>query len=240
MTGKTGTLLIVMFCMAVLFCAAGAAPVGAAGGQAVFFGKVSDVEGHAVEGAMVFLYAGGEVRRSAEFISARTDIDGRFRMVLPPGRYLSIARFKKAEGYGPLMQGDKHSGEPTEVKLEADKETEMDFVVADLKDALQTRTKARERALKVSGRIVDEKGAPVAGVYAFAVRNERFSGVPDHVSLWTDQEGRYTLYVPRGRYFLGTASAFPPGQAYSLQGAMNIEGDNAVMDIVRKPREAMK
>ena len=58
----------------------------------VLKGKVSDREGKAVVGAMVFVYDSPYVKRSADFISAATDTDGLFRMVLPPGRDWLVAR----------------------------------------------------------------------------------------------------------------------------------------------------
>jgi hypothetical protein len=64
----------------------------------VFKGTVSDVDGKAVEGAMIYVYNSPEVRRAAEYISAPTGKDGVFRIVMPPGEYWAVARLKKAEG----------------------------------------------------------------------------------------------------------------------------------------------
>ena len=81
-------------------------------GNSVIMGKVSDVDGKAVEGVMVFLYDSPDVKRSANFISARTDKEGRYRMIVPAGRYWLVARSKNIETYGPLMLKDRHSGDP--------------------------------------------------------------------------------------------------------------------------------
>jgi hypothetical protein len=206
-------------------------------GKSVLKGKVSDAEGQAVEGAMVFVYDSPEVRRPADFISGRTDKDGLFRMVLVPGRYWLIARLKKTEGFGPLLPGDKHSGEPVETELAPDSEVNMDFIVADLKDAIKIRTEAREGSVKISGRILDEKGSPVRGAYAIAHRKEKVSGIPDYLSAWADDEGRYTLYIPRGRYYIGGAVAYPPGQNYFMNGELAIDGDKSDADIVVKSHD---
>jgi hypothetical protein len=202
--------------------------------NAVFKGRVLDVEGNAVEEVKVFVYSSPEVRKTADFISASSDKDGLFRMVLPSGRYWAIARLKKTEGFGPLMPGDRHSGEPTEVELASGSEVNMNFVVADLKEAIKAKTKGREGAVRISGRILDEKGAPVSGAYAIANRNEKISGVPDYLSAWVDSDGRYTLYVPPGKYYIGGAIAFPPGQDYFLNGAITVDGDEADLNIVKK------
>ncbi len=212
-------------------------PTASAEGTAVFTGRVSDVDGRAVEGARVFVYGTPEVRRSADFISAPTDKDGRFRMVLPPGRFWSIARWKKGEDYGPLMPGDKHSGEPVEVEISSGREVAMDFTVADLKEAQKKKAREREGAVKISGTIVDENGAPVKGAYAFANRSETVSGIPEYLSAWVDDEGRYTLYLPRGKYYLGGAIAFPPGRSYALRGEMALDGDKSGVTIVLTSRK---
>jgi hypothetical protein len=202
--------------------------------QSVLRGKVSGAEGKAVEGARVFVYRSDDVRKPADFISDVTDKDGLFRMVLPPGKYWSIARLKKTEGYGPLMPGDKHSGEPREIELALGREVEMDFIITDLTEAIRIKTKERVGPVKISGRVIDGKGSPVPGAYAFANRNEKVSGIPDYLSAWVDSEGRYALYVPRGRYYLGGAVAFPPGQDYFMNGEIIVEDDKTDADIIVK------
>jgi hypothetical protein len=204
----------------------------------VLEGRVLDMEGRAVEGAMVFVYDSPSVKGPADFISARTEKDGLFRMVLPPGRYWLVARLKKTEGYGPLMPGDKHSGEPVEVELPPGGEVERDFVVGDLRDAIKIKEKTREGPVKISGRIIDEKGSPVREAYVLANRNEKVTGIPDYVSAWVDHEGRYTLYIPRGRYYMGSAVTFPPGQDHFMNGEMTFDVDKSDVDIVRESRDS--
>jgi hypothetical protein len=206
--------------------------------RTVLKGKVSDAEGQTVEGAMVFVYNSPDVKRPADFISARTAQDGLFRMVLAPGRYWLVARLKKTEGYGPLMPGDKHSGDPAEIELGPGTEAERDFIVADLKDAIKIREKARERPVKISGRIIDENGSPVRRAYVIANRKEKGAGIPDYLSTWVDHEGSYTLYIPRGRYYIGSAVTFPPVQDYFAHGEMTFDGDRSAVDIVRKSDES--
>ncbi len=225
-------LLTALFCIAW----AGLLPVTAAGAaeQSSLEGRVLDTKGMPVEGAMVYLYAGPDVRRTANFISNRTDREGRYRIPLPPGRYWAVARLKKAEGYGPLMPGDKHSGDPVEVELARGGTVRMDFTVADLQEAIRTRSKERERAFRITGRIVDEQGAPQPGAYAMANRSAVLLGIPDYLSLGADEAGRYTLYLPRGNYYLGAATVFPPGRDSVLKGPVSVDGDRADVDIVKK------
>ena len=197
-------------------------------------GRGSDAEGQAVEGAMVFVYDKPDVKKPADFISSPTAKDGLFQLVLPPGKYWLVARLKKAGGFGPLTLGDRHSGEPTEVELLSGGEVTINFIVADIKEAIKIKTSTRERPYKISGRILDEKGTPVSGVYAIAHRDEKLSGMPDYLSAWADSDGRYTLYVPRGTYYIGSAISIPPGQDYFLNERITIEGDKADLNLMRK------
>ena len=200
----------------------------------VFKGNVSDVDGKAVEGAMIYVYNSPEVRRAAEYISAPTGKDGIFRIVMPPGEYWAVARLKKAEGFGPLMPGDKHSGDPEEIALSSDSDTDMDFVVADLKEAIRMKRESRERPFKITGRIIDENGTPVRSVYALVNKNKELVGIPDYLSAWVDSEGRYTLYVPGGKYFIGGAQIFPPGNKYFIYSETTFDADTSDLDIVMK------
>lgn len=207
-------------------------------GGSVLKGSILNVEGKAVEGAGVFVYDSPDVRRPANFISARTAKDGMFRMLLPPGRYWVVARLKKTEGYGPLMPGDKHSGEPGEIELSPDGEVNMDFIVADLREAVKIKTRSREGTVTISGKIIDENGSPVRKAYAIANRNEKISGVPDYLSAWVDDSGHFMLYIPKGKYYIGSAVVFPPAEDYFISGEMTIEGDKPDMDIVRKSHDS--
>jgi hypothetical protein len=195
-------------------------------------GMVTDINGNAVEGAKVFLYNGPDVRRPADFISVQTDKDGKFHIVLPVGKFWAVARLKKGEEYGPLMSGDKHSGEPREVEVVPGPELEMDFTVRDLKDAASLRKGTREGYVKINGKILDKNGLPVPMVYATAHRSEKMEGLPDYLSLWTDADGSYTLYLPPGKYYLGSALTFPPGQDYGPGTAVLIDKDKDDLDIV--------
>ncbi|NJD55157.1 MAG: carboxypeptidase regulatory-like domain-containing protein [Nitrospirae bacterium] len=202
--------------------------------KAVIKGKVADVEGKAVEGAMVFVYASPEVRRSADFISAPTGRDGLFRLSVLPGKYWVVARLKKADGFGPLMPGDKHSGEPKEIEALPGGEVDMQIIVTDLKEAVIMHAKEREGPARLRGRIIDDQGAPVTGVYAIANRNEKLSGIPNYVSAWVDKDGRYTLFIPRGTYYIGSAIIFPPGNDFVIDKKVTVDTGNTDMDILRR------
>jgi hypothetical protein len=152
-------------------------------------------------------------------------------MTLPSGKYLAVARLRKGDKYGPLMIGDKHSGEPVEIEFEADRELEMNFTVADIRDAARLSRKTGEDYIRVSGRIVYLNGKPVRQVYAVANRNSELPDMPDFLSAWTDEEGHYALYLPKGKYFIGYADKFPM-QQYKIYKELALEADKIDFDII--------
>ncbi|MDP3113103.1 MAG: carboxypeptidase-like regulatory domain-containing protein [Thermodesulfovibrionales bacterium] len=180
-------------------------------------GRVINSGGKAVEEAEVFIYESSNTRRQAEYISAKTDKDGAYRIVLPAGKYWAVARLRKSGArYGPLMPGDKHSGDPAEIELST-KGHHMNFTVADIREAAGLgREKIGGDYVKIKGRIIDGSGMPVKSAYVIANKEKEFSFLPDYISSWVDENGYYTLYVPRGNYYLGYAFAFPPGKNYAL------------------------
>jgi hypothetical protein len=80
--------------------------------RALLKGTVFDIKAVPVEGAEIFIYDSTDVRRPADFISAGTGKDGSFQMDLPAGIYWAVARIRSGDQFGPLMPGDKHSGDP--------------------------------------------------------------------------------------------------------------------------------
>jgi hypothetical protein len=171
--------------------------------------KVSDIEGRPMDGAKLFIYDSSSVRRPADFISLLSDRNGQVQILLPPGKYWVVARFKADGKYGPLMPGDKHSGEPLEVDLNAGG-TEADFVVADIRELGQKKRAGATDALRLKGRVVDAQGAPVAQAFVFANGSKEFRELPDYISAWTDADGRYEIYLPPGStYYVGASRQFP-------------------------------
>lgn len=193
------------------------APNAMAAETSVLKGRVLDVDGKPVEGAEIFIYDSTNTRRPADFISQKTGKDGRTQIVLPTGNYWAVARVKKDERYGPLMLGDRHSGEPTELELTPGKESENDFVVADIRDVGRKKQTVRDNVLKLKGRVLDKQGIPVPNAYVFAHKHKEVEQLPDYLSAWTDDDGNYTLYLPAGeKYFMGVAREFPPKSKLSV------------------------
>ncbi|MHB8810270.1 MAG: carboxypeptidase-like regulatory domain-containing protein [Desulfobulbaceae bacterium] len=189
----------------------------AAQGNGVFAGRVVDVVQQPVAGAAVFVYNSSNIRRPADYISPPSDSAGGFQLTLPAGHYWAVARKRQGEEkYGPLLPGDRHSGAPLEVDITAGDTLEEEFVVADLKETSQLAVKLDTSFLHIEGKLLTKEGAPVAGGYAFARRDQKGKGIPDYVSAWTDGSGVYTLFLPPGTYWLGLAQTFPPGPTESV------------------------
>jgi hypothetical protein len=176
----------------------------------VLQGKITSLEGQGVAEAEVYLYTSKNTRRPADFISPKSDPGGSYRMVLPPGVYWAVARIKKGERFGPLMPGDRHSGEPVRIAPEGDPELTQDFTVADMQELAQKREKSREELMELSGTLTDADGKGVAGAYVYARTGLVTATLPEYLSAWTDDSGKYRLKLPPGHYFLGIARTFPP------------------------------
>ncbi len=175
-------------------------------------GNIASLDGKPVADAEVYLYASKNTRRPADFISPRSDLTGAYRMVLPAGTYWAVARVKRGERFGPLMPGDRHSGEPVRIAPEGDTELAQDFVVADMQELAQKREKSREELLELNGTLTDREGKRVAGAYVYARTGMVTATLPEYISAWTDESGRYRLKLPPGHYYLGSATTFPtPG-----------------------------
>ncbi len=136
-------------------------------------------------------------------------MDGTYQMDLPPGTYYLTAR-KRANGlnYGPISKGDyidnAHSG--TAIIVRKGKYAKCDFQMEMLMEPLffQGAT-ASSRITKTSirGQLLDKNGEHIPGTFAMAYDSDDMQRLPDYVSTLTDDNGYYTLYLPKGgRYWL--------------------------------------
>jgi hypothetical protein len=185
--------------------------------------KISDIEARPMEGAKLFIYNSPNVRRPADFISSLSDRAGLVQISLPPGKYWTVARYKSDGKYGPLMPGDKHSGEPLEVDITAGG-AEADFIVADIRELGQKKKTAAADLLKLSGRVLDVNGMPVAQTFVFANVYNEFFELPGYISAWTGDDGKYELYLPQGAtYYIGTSRQFPLEKSVFIAKPITVE-----------------
>lgn len=181
---------------------------------AVMKATILDIAGKPVSGVKIFLYESTNVRKPADFISAPSDNAGHVVMTAPSRKYWAVARMKMDSLYGPLMPGDKHSGDPLEIELSDALVSDNVFEVADIRDIGQKKRTGNNDTIKIWGRVLDKDGKPVAGVYVFASKTKEIEFIPEYLSTWTDASGNYVLYVPSIKsLFLGSALQFPPSTA---------------------------
>jgi len=192
----------------------------------VIKGVVADVNGQPVTGAEVSIYRSKNVKKPADFTSNRTLADGAYSVTIPQGQYWAVATLRKGERrFGPMELGDKHSGEPVEVTAGSEPNINRDFTVMDLREAARQNQKKNVDLLKVSGRIINQNGSPVAMAYAMGDKGPKFKEIPAHISAWTDPSGEYLLLLPAGKYYLGAATAYPPGPEQALPQEIDITAD---------------
>lgn len=202
--------------------------------KALVRGRIVDVNGQPVDGAYLFFYDSEDTKRAVDLVSPRTDKNGTCEKKIPASRYWVLARLKKRGDFdmGPLMIGDKFSGDPLVIDLQPGETRDLEMQVVDLLDTIRSSSKKREDLNKLSGLVVNEKGEALAGVFAFANRNSQAVTVPEYISAWTGADGRFTLYLPNGAYFLGASATFTPQQRYQAAAPATIETDKDSFTLV--------
>ncbi len=164
----------------------------------------------------------------SQFISSPTNEQGRYLIEMPPGTYYVVAR-KRMSGQptGPLSPGDYYS-EHQRITTEVvpGKLAVVELPVASMKAPMFfKKTVADQRSdTGVKGTLVDREGKPVPGSFAIAYVTPEIKRVPDFASTLTDQEGRFTLFLPRGGtyYLAARISAWDmprTGEPYGIYGS---------------------
>ncbi len=225
--------IIVLFVLILFF--PGATIADDASGNSLFSGQIVDTANRPVSGAEVYIFDSPNVKRPADFISNKTLKDGLFRVELPLSRYWIIAIERKSgKTFGPLGVNDRHSGEPIEINLTDPKEVSRDFTVMDLKEAARLNQKRGETIIKITGKILNANGIPVKMAYVMADSHKRFGNLPQYISTWTEADGRYVIYLPKGKFFVGAATDFPPVDDYILheEAVFNTDTDGVNLIIL--------
>ncbi|MDA8412951.1 MAG: hypothetical protein M0023_04095 [Desulfobacteraceae bacterium] len=202
----------------------------------VLSGRIMNIDGQPVSGAELFVYDSPVTRRPADFISARTGQDGRFSLTLPRKKVWAVARVRGSDKFGPLLPGDRHSGEALILEPDDSAELRQDFTVVNIWEAARQKQKTSAEYQRVTGRVLDRQGKPADNAYVFAHPQKTVRGIPGHISAWTDESGIYTLYLPPGRHYLGASTVFPPPQGSSASRELVVEpGKNAVAIDIKLP-----
>jgi hypothetical protein len=231
------TLFSVIVCIfsCVLFATS---PCGAVAKDVELRGRVIDIMTQPVAGAEVYLYDSKQVKRPADFISQKTKTDGSYKLTVPAGEYWAVAILRQTDSsFGPLQVGDRHSGEPLILDLKNKKIKEIDFTVMDLRDAVRHSRKRGDELFEIKGRIVDEHGKPVAMAYVLAdSRSKPSPEIPQYLSAWTDIEGKYTMYLPAGGFYVGASTVMPPSQKEDLSRFIEVAEDRQGVELIFRNR----
>jgi hypothetical protein len=211
------TIILLMFLLVPMFLPA--APATGADDTFTLQGVISGISGEPVRDAELYIYGTPNTRRPADFISPKTGSNGAYRLILPKAVYWGVARIKKGERYGPLMPGDRHSGEPVRIDPDADAAMTLNFTVADMQELAKKREKERDELIEISGTITRDGKAVTA--YAFARTGKIAATLPEYFSGWTDESGRYSIKLQPGHYHIGCATDFPP--ANGSEGGREID-----------------
>lgn len=163
----------------------------------------------------------------SQFISMPTDERGYYQLEIPAGVYYVVAR-KRSSGHstGPLSPGDYYSEHQRLItRVEAGKFVEVDLPVVAMKAPMffKSRVVDRHTDTGISGVLVDPAGKPVMGGFAMAYADREMKRLPDYASTLSDEQGRFTIYLPEGgRYYLAArihAWDMPsPGEPYGKYG----------------------
>ena len=146
---------------------------------------------------------------------------GKFRINLPSGDYYVLAR-KRARGgqFGPIEQGDYYSyyyGNPVHVTAGEVREVQIEML-----ERLAILEEEVVEFRGVRGKVVDESGNVLSGLYVFAYRTEDMTGTPDFFSEPSAADGRFELALPdAGPYYLLARQAFGgPAEVNELYGKL--------------------
>lgn len=185
--------------------------------------------GAPLAGAVVNIYPDtiSNLLGPSQFISSPSDAQGRYQVEVPAGAYYVVAR-KRLSGHptGPLETGDFYSEhQRIKVRIETGRIAVVDLPVAVMKAPMffKSRVVDRETATGIRGVLVDAAGKPVMGGFAMAYTDPEMKRLPDFASTLSDEQGRFTIYLPEGgSYYLAArihAWDMPsPGEPYGKYG----------------------
>lgn len=169
--------------------------------------------------------------------AVQTGQDGRFTINLPAGHYSLVAR-KRADGgrSGVLSPGDLNAHYPANpVEVRSGERLRLgDFSLIEIDAGVHARRQAEGVFARTDtllhGQVIDADGQPVSEVYVFAYLDSRMVGKPVHMSVPTDVDGQFELFLSSGgTYYVGARSAFGgPLEPGEWVGTFNAQPDHSV------------
>lgn len=166
-------------------------------------------------------------------MSNPTDAEGRYQVSLPPGTYFVVAR-KRGSGNptGPLSPGDyysEHQRIVTDVVAGKLAVVDLPMVLINNPMFFKRDVASLETDTAIRGRIVDKEGKPVFGAFGMAYNDADLKRLPDYVSTLSDNDGHFTIYLPKGGTYYLSARVHVydmprPGEPYGkIEKAVTVE-----------------
>ena len=189
------------------------------------------------EGVFLYVYRKGDDPHGPAYVilPAPTLKDGAFKVELPAGEYVVVARRRSnLENSGPLIGGDLRS-DPVTVRVGSGGKVPLSLLM-NAKDDMEFKAFQPPEAwtTAVAGTVKDADGNPVEGarvhVYTYVQMSER----PKYVSERTGPDGRYIIHLPKGgTYYLAARNRFggPPriGDLYGRYDEGSIDPTGVVV-----------
>jgi hypothetical protein len=190
------------------------------------------IDGVPQAGAVIFVYTdlNSQLKGMGYLMSAPTGADGRFYLDLDDGTYYLIARKRQgSRSVGPLKPGDLIGYAPANpLRVRSGSAAFVPIPLLEVPDKISSLQSSLFGATRISGRILDPAGAPVAGVRVLIYDQSQMLDRPLYVSQPTTADGRYVVSLPQGglyylaaRNTLGGAPA--PGDLY---GTYNLDPEH--------------
>lgn len=175
-------------------------------------------DGKPLAGAFVYVYLDTTTQLIGPSYGdvVQTDADGHFQIGLPAGKYYLAAR-RRADG---SRLGEPHPGDlngtfaDNPIRLNSGQTRQLpDWNLTRVDAAIQQQRFSQGRFARsetaLTGRVIDDEGAPVSGVYVFAYLDARMVGKPTYISDPTGNDGSFRLNLGTGgAYYVGARSAF--------------------------------
>ncbi len=188
-------------------------------------------------GVYLYVYGKGDDPHGPArvILPAPTLSDGAFRVDLPPGEYVVVARRRSnLENSGPLIGGDQRS-DPVTVRVGDAGKVPLTLLM-NVKDDMEFKAfqPPESWTTALAGTVRDADGNPVEGarvhVYTYVQMSER----PKYVSERTGPDGRYIVRLPKGgTYYLAARNRFggPPriGDLYGRYDEGSIDPTGVVV-----------
>lgn len=185
------------------------------GASGALKGRVT-FEGAPVEGAFVTLYVdtAEDLRGSSYASSPATGVTGAFAFEYLPGLDYYVVARKRASGKpaGPLADGDLFGFFPANPVHVKEGNTASIEIPVTKKSGEITGGEGAPAAVgaRITGRVLDRFGKPVAGVYVFAYLEKVMAHKrPEALSRAVDAEGYYSLDLKGGgTYYIGARANY--------------------------------